>query len=114
MHMARWLGVIVPWLLMLTGAAGRAEAAPEGQMSWAVHVTVASRWLDPGEAESAITPFLVLYAVGRAVIEFFRGDVERGMLIEDVLSVPQMLCIPTFFAGLAILLIRRGPEPRLA
>jgi hypothetical protein len=30
-------------------------------MSWAAHVTLASRWLDPAETGSAITPFMVLY-----------------------------------------------------
>src|SRR5207245_4070880 len=38
-------------------------AGPDGQMVWAVHVTLAPRWLDPGETESAITPFMVLYAI---------------------------------------------------
>ena len=36
------------------------EAAPEGQISFAVHVTLAPKWLDPGETESAITPFMML------------------------------------------------------
>jgi phosphatidylglycerol:prolipoprotein diacylglycerol transferase len=66
----------------------------------------------PGRATGL---FLMLYAAGRAVIELYRGDEARGMVIEDVLSVPQMLSIPTFFAGLAILLIRRtGTAPAAA
>jgi peptide/nickel transport system substrate-binding protein len=69
MHMIRLLGVIVPLLLALPGLAPRADAAPEGQMSWAVHVTLAPRWLDPGETESAITPFLVLYALHDAMVK---------------------------------------------
>ena len=31
------------------GAAGPAAAAPEGTVTWGVHITLASRWLDPGE-----------------------------------------------------------------
>ena len=28
-----------------------------------VHVTLASRWLDPAETEALITPFMLLYAI---------------------------------------------------
>ena len=45
----------------------RAAHAADGQMTIAAHVTLAPRWLDPGETESAITPFLVLYAVHDAL-----------------------------------------------
>ena len=27
-------------------------------MNWAFHVTIAPRWLDPGETEAAITPLV--------------------------------------------------------
>jgi phosphatidylglycerol:prolipoprotein diacylglycerol transferase len=58
--------------------------------------------------------FLMLHPIGHSVIEFFRGDDDkRGMLIEGVLSWSQMLAIPVFFTGLAILLIRKE-EPRRA
>ncbi len=37
--------------------------------------------------------YLMLYAVGRGVIEIFRGDIRRGFIIEDVLSHSQMISI---------------------
>jgi peptide/nickel transport system substrate-binding protein len=43
--------------------------AADGQMVWAAHVTLAPRWLDPGETEAAITPFLVLYAIHDALVK---------------------------------------------
>src|SRR5437016_14515198 len=46
-----------------------AAAGPDGQMTLAVHITVAPRWLDPGETESAITPFMVLYAIHDALVK---------------------------------------------
>ncbi len=46
-----------------------AEAAPEGQMTWGVHVTLVSRWLDPAETEALITPFMVLYALHDALVK---------------------------------------------
>lgn len=63
--------------------------------------------------------FLMLYAVGRATLDLFRGDAgpaprvaDRGFLIADTLSWTQFLAIPIFFAGLAIWLIRKPADPR--
>src|SRR5690349_14388195 len=38
-------------------------------MTWAVHFTLAPRWLDPGDSEGTITPFLTLYAVHDALLK---------------------------------------------
>src|SRR6266581_4679468 len=46
-----------------------ALAAPEGTMTWGLHVTLAPRWLDPGETEGLITPFMVLYAIHDALVK---------------------------------------------
>jgi len=35
--------------------------------------------------------YIMLYAIGRSVIEIFRGDVERGFIIENVLSNSQFI-----------------------
>jgi peptide/nickel transport system substrate-binding protein len=53
--------------LWLTPAA--VAPAPAGQMTWAVHFTLAPRWLDPGDSEGTITPFLTLYAVHDALLK---------------------------------------------
>jgi phosphatidylglycerol:prolipoprotein diacylglycerol transferase len=54
--------------------------------------------------------FLMLYAIGRSVIEIWRADdVARGMVVEGLISTSQLISIPVFFAGLAIFLIRRAP-----
>ena len=54
----------------LTASAGDPQAAgPTGQVTYAFHVTLAPRWLDPGETESAITPFKVLYAIHDALVK---------------------------------------------
>jgi peptide/nickel transport system substrate-binding protein len=49
--------------------AARAASAPAGQVTWAVHFTLAPRWLDPAESEGTITPFLTLYAVHDALLK---------------------------------------------
>src|SRR5713101_6763589 len=56
-------------LLLLPLSVGTAMAAPEGTMTWGVHVTLASRWLDPSDTEAFITPFLVLYAIHDALVK---------------------------------------------
>jgi peptide/nickel transport system substrate-binding protein len=56
-----------------------AAAAPEGTMTWAVHVTLAPRWLDPGETESAITPFMVLYPLHDALVKLMPGGMQPSL-----------------------------------
>jgi hypothetical protein len=36
------------------------KGAPSGQMTWAIHVTIAPVWFDPGETTGVITPFMFL------------------------------------------------------
>ena len=50
------------------GAARPAKAAaPAGQLTVGVHITLAPTWLDPAETAGIITPFMVLYALHDAV-----------------------------------------------
>jgi peptide/nickel transport system substrate-binding protein len=58
----------VTFLLLLVGTVP-AAAAPEGTLTWGVHITLASRWLDPAETEGIITPFMVLYALHDALVK---------------------------------------------
>ena len=55
--------------LATAGMTQSAAPAPSGQMTWAVHFTLAPRWLDPAESEGSITPFLTLYAVHDALLK---------------------------------------------
>ena len=67
---------------LVSALPARPAAAAEGQMSFAVHVTLAPRWLDPGETESAITPFLVLYAIHDAMVKPMPGGLTTPSLAE--------------------------------
>ncbi|PYN90031.1 MAG: hypothetical protein DMD87_03285 [Candidatus Rokuibacteriota bacterium] len=64
---AAWL--LLVWCALLTPVASVEAAGPEGQVIYAFHVTLAPRWLDPGETESVITPFKVLYAIHDALVK---------------------------------------------
>jgi peptide/nickel transport system substrate-binding protein len=37
--------------------------APQGQLTLALHVSLAPTWFDPAETQALITPFMVLYAL---------------------------------------------------
>ena len=53
---------------MAAGAVRPAKAAaPSGQLTVGVHITLAPTWLDPAETAGIITPFMVMYALHDAV-----------------------------------------------
>ena len=56
-------------LLLLLALPAPAAAAPEGALTWGIHVTLAARWLDPADTEAFINPFMVLYAVHDALVK---------------------------------------------
>src|SRR6185295_580370 len=77
------LGILLVVLLILA-AVTQAFAAPEpGTMVWGVHVTLVSRWLDPGETEALITPFMVLYALHDALVKPMPGNISTPSLAES-------------------------------
>jgi len=77
------LGVLLVILVVLT-VVTPALAAPEpGTMVWGVHVTLVSRWLDPGETEALITPFMVLYALHDALVKPMPGNISTPSLAES-------------------------------
>src|SRR6266852_3700393 len=70
-------------LLGLVGAVTPAGAAPEGTMTWGIHITLASRWVDPAETEGIITPFMVLYAVHDALVKPMAAGPNTPSLAES-------------------------------
>ena len=70
-------------LALLTAAPAPVAAAPEGTMTWGVHITLASRWLDPAETEGIITPFMVLYALHDALVKPMPGGLNTPSLAES-------------------------------
>jgi phosphatidylglycerol:prolipoprotein diacylglycerol transferase len=49
--------------------------------------------------------YLMLYAIGRSVVEIFRGDLDRGFIIDGILSNSQFISI-LVFSGALIIYIR--------
>ena len=60
-----------------------AAAAPEGTLTWGLHVTLATKWLDPSDTEAFINPFMVLYAVHDALVKPMPGGENTPSLAES-------------------------------
>ena len=59
------------------------NAAQEGTLTVGLHVTLVNRWLDPGETEGLITPFMVLYALHDALVKPMPGNINTPSLAES-------------------------------
>jgi peptide/nickel transport system substrate-binding protein len=70
-------------LLLSPCAATPATAAPEGTLTWGLHVTLVSKWLDPADTEAFINPFMVLYAVHDALVKPMPGGDNTPSLAES-------------------------------
>src|SRR5262245_11882856 len=70
-------------LLALFAVAAPAAAAPEGQMTWGVHISLEPPWFDPAEALGIITPFMVMYAMHDAMAKALPGNVTAPSLAES-------------------------------
>src|SRR5881409_3569999 len=75
--------VVVTSGLLFAAAGEPALAAPDGTMTWGVHVTLAARWLDPSDTEAFITPFMVLYALHDALVKPMPGGDNTPSLAES-------------------------------
>jgi peptide/nickel transport system substrate-binding protein len=64
-------------------AATPAVAAPEGTLTFALHFSPVTRWLDPAEGESTITPFLLLYALHDGLLKPMAGSGSAPSLAES-------------------------------
>ena len=60
---------LVVFVAVIAGAGAPVAAAPEGQVTWAVHVSLAPTWFDPAETPAVITPFMMLYAMHDALVK---------------------------------------------
>ena len=62
---------------------GRVVAGPEGTLTVAMHFSPVTRWLDPGEGESTITPYLLLYALHDGLLKPMPGQASAPSLAES-------------------------------
>src|SRR5438477_3395154 len=77
------LGLGVLLLVATLGSSARAPARPEGEMRWALYVTLAPAWFDPAEVIGVLTPFWVLYAMHDALVKPMPGNHLTPSLAES-------------------------------
>jgi len=70
-------------------------------------------WIDRKATKGAfagrlLAMYLVLYAVARFVLEYWRGDRDRGVWFGDSVSTSQLISIPVFLAGILLYRALRG------
>jgi peptide/nickel transport system substrate-binding protein len=75
-------------LVLVVGAAlvappPRLAAAAEGQITFALNITLAPTWFDPAETPGVITPFLTLYALHDALVKPMPGNPWAASLAES-------------------------------
>jgi len=63
--------------------AAAAQARPEGEMRWALYVTLPPAWFDPAEVVGVLTPFWVLYALHDALVKPMPGNPMAPSLAES-------------------------------
>ena len=75
--------ILVTLVLVVAVAPARGLAAPEGQLIWGVHVSLAPIWFDPADTIAMITPFMVLYALHDAMVKPMPGQPTAPSLAES-------------------------------
>src|SRR5438876_1151338 len=70
-------------LALTAGMPGRLSAAPQGQLTWGVHISLAPTWFDPAETPGIITPFMVMYALHDALVKPMPGQPMGAGLAES-------------------------------
>src|SRR5213594_2958742 len=78
-------------LMILTIETSSGAAAPEGQMTWALHFSPTPTWFDPAETSGATTPYIVLYALHDAMIRPSPGHPMASSLAESWSASPDGL-----------------------
>jgi peptide/nickel transport system substrate-binding protein len=82
---SRVLGVVLACVLIVAALPeiGAAQTKPEGEMRWALYVTLSPVWFDPAEVSGQLTPFWVLYALHDALVKPMPGNLMAPSLAES-------------------------------
>src|SRR5262245_43226488 len=80
MRVRRLVLVLIATLPILRGPA---LATAQQPMTWAVHVTLAPTWFDPGEHTGIVTILMVLYAIHDAMVKPMPGNPMAPSLAES-------------------------------
>ncbi len=88
----RRLAAMVPAVALLLAVAwpagplappAAAQGKPEGEIKFAMYVTLAPAWYDPAEVVGFITPFWIMYALHDALLKPMPGNLSAPSLAES-------------------------------
>jgi peptide/nickel transport system substrate-binding protein len=68
--------------IVVTASSALAQTKPEGEMRWALYVTLSPQWFDPAEV-TGLTSFWVLYAIHDALVKPMPGTMLSPSLAES-------------------------------
>ena len=74
---------LLPLVVLTLCLVARVAAQPAGTVTFGVHVTLATRWLDTSETEAEITPFMIYYALHDALVKPMPGNLNTPSLAES-------------------------------
>src|SRR5690348_3258455 len=77
------LALVLCTTIALVPAPATAQARPEGEMRWALYVTLSPQWFDPAEVVGVLTPFWVMYAMHDALVKPMPGNQLTPSLAES-------------------------------
>jgi peptide/nickel transport system substrate-binding protein len=88
--MRRWMAISLAAGALLGIQTGHAGAVPEGQVTWAAHVSLVPTWFDPAETTTG-TQFMVTYALHDALLKPMPGTPMAPSLAESWTASPDGL-----------------------
>ena len=70
---------------VLAGAVPRfaRAAAPQGKLTWAMHVSVPPTWFDPADTQALISPYMIMYALHDGMVKGMPGSSQAPSLAES-------------------------------
>jgi peptide/nickel transport system substrate-binding protein len=75
--------ILVGIVALVLIAPALAVAAPEGEMSWALHFSLAPTLFEPAETPGVVSPFMILYALHDALVKPMPGKIMAPSLAES-------------------------------
>jgi peptide/nickel transport system substrate-binding protein len=94
--------ILVGGLALIVIIPAMACAAPEGQMTWAVHFSLAPTLFEPAETPGVVSPFMILYALHDALLKPMPGNGMAPSLAESWTVSPDGLVYE--------FVLRKGPR----
>src|SRR5688572_1882261 len=89
-------------LALVLAVPALALAAPEGQMSWALHFSLAPTLFEPAETPGVVSPYMILYALHDAMLKPMPGKSLAPSLAESWTMSPDGLVYE--------FVLRKGPK----